>query len=162
MVHFGPLAVRVVNPRSFFMYKGWPAMGNIPQQPQTLKTMLWRRRARRIALPVDTELTLNDLTIPAVIRDVSFSDEPDSPNFGVGLFHNLPLPLEETLKCRTNSRTDVLPAQSTVVLMWTRNFGSDGYLSGGRMEQCVPESDDDIKPSANETHEYETTEQTVM
>jgi hypothetical protein len=103
--------------------------------------------ARRISLPVDIELTFNNLTILAVIRDVSFSNEPDSPDIGVGLFHNAPLPLEEILKCRTNSHTDVLPAESTVVLMWTRDFGSDGYLSGGSMQQCVPESEDNSKPS---------------
>lgn len=137
-------------------------MGNIPQQPQTLKAMLWRRRVRRVALPVDIELTFNNLTILAVIRDASFSDEPDSPDIGVGFFHNAPLPLGEILKCRTNSYTDVLPAKSTVVLMWTRDFGSDGYLSGGRMQQCGPESDDDTEPALMNEQNYEMAEQAVM
>lgn len=144
------------------MHKGKPAMGNAPQQQQILKAMLWRRRARRISLPVDIELTFNNLTILAVIRDVSVGTEPDSPDFGVGFFHNDPLPLVEILKCRTNSHTDVLPAESTVVLKWTRDFGSDGYLSGGRMQQCVPESEEYTEPSVNKKRNHEMTEHIVM
>jgi hypothetical protein len=162
MVPSGPLVVRVVNTSSFFLRKGKPAMGNIPQQPQTLKALLWRRRARRISLPVDIELTFNNLITLAVIRDVSFSDDPDSSDIGVGFFHNEPLPLEEMLKCRTSSHTGVLPADSIVVLTWTRDFGSDGFLSGGRMQQCLSQAADDHKPSGNQHRSFEMTEQSVM
>ena len=162
MVPSGPLAVQVVNTSPFLMHKGKPAMGILPQHPQTLKTMLWRRRARRISLPVDIELTFNDVTILAVIRDVSFSDDADDSEIGVGFFHNEPLPLREILKCRTNSHTDVLPAESTVFLMWTRDFGSDGFLSGGRMQPCNPEFVADAERSVNKDRYYEMTERIVM
>lgn len=162
MVSSGPLVVRVKNTSSFFLRKGKSAMGNIPQRPQTLKAMLWRRRARRISLPVDIELTFKNLTTLAVIRDISFSDDPDSSDIGVGFFHNEPLPLQEILKCRTNSHTDVLPADSIVVLAWTRDFGSDGFLSGGRMQQCLSEAADDLEPSGHQHRSFEMTEQSVM
>jgi hypothetical protein len=82
---------------------------------------------------VELELTRDGLTVSAVIRDVSLGDDEDSAFIGIGLFHNDTLPLDETVSCRTVSPSEVLPVESTVTLMWTRRFGSDGFLSGGRM-----------------------------
>ncbi len=137
-------------------------MGSIPEQPQTLTAMIRRRRARRISLPVEVELRFGNGTTAAVIRDVSFSEEQDSPFIGIGIFHNAPLPLEESLKCHTNTHTDLLPAESSVVLLWTRDFGGDGFLSGGRMQKCVLEYSDDLEPATDDAGNHATSEQMAI
>lgn len=119
--------------------------------------MLCRRRARRTTLPVEVELSKDGLTVSAMIRDVSLSDEADSPFIGIGLFHNDELPLDETLNCRTVSLSELLPIESTVSLMWTRHFGQEGYLSGGKLarnqgaggQDC--ETPEALRQSANMT-----------
>jgi len=108
-------------------------MGDPPERHSKRIATLCRRRDRRIPLSVEVELSKDGLTLAAVIRDVSFSDEQDSPLIGIGLFHNDALPLDETLHCRTISPSELLPIESTISLMWTCHFGSDGFLSGGRM-----------------------------
>ena len=110
-------------------------MGDLPERHSTQKTMLCRRRDCRIPLSVEVELSKDGLIVAAVIRDASFSDEQDSPLIGIGLFHNDALPLDETLHCRTVSQSELLPHESTISLMWTCHFGSDGFLSGGRMSR---------------------------
>ena len=108
-------------------------MENSPNGQNTLGAMLCRRSVRRTALPVEVELWKGNLIVEAIIRDVSVSNEEDSPFIGIGLFHNDALPLDETINCRTISPSVLLPAESTISLMWTRHFGRDGFLSGGRM-----------------------------
>ena len=116
-------------------------MENSPKRHNTLEAMLCRRRARRTSMPVEVELTRDGLTVSAVIRDVSLSDDGDSAFIGIGLFHNDALPLNETMSCRTVSPSEVLPVESTVTLMWTRRFGGDGFLSGGRMAKNLTAGD---------------------
>ena len=110
-------------------------MGDLPENSNLQEAMPYRRRARRTSHPVDVELRLNDLTVSAVIRDVSRADEHNPSFIGIGIFHSDPLPLDEILRCRTITESKLLPEESTVLLMWTRRFGSDGFLSGGRMRQ---------------------------
>jgi hypothetical protein len=108
-------------------------MGELPEI--SISQEATRRRARRKSHPVDVEFRLNDLTVTAVIRDVSDADEQDPSYIGIGVFHNDPLPLDEILSCLTVTKSKLLPEESTVLLIWTRRFGSDGFLSGGRMRQ---------------------------
>ena len=118
-------------------------MGDLPENSNLQEAMPYRRRARRTSHPVDVELRLNDLTVSAIIRDVSDADEQDPSLIGIGVFHSDALPLDEILGCRTVTGSKLLPEESTVLLLWTRRFGSDGFLSGGRMRQiestCVQE-----------------------
>jgi hypothetical protein len=134
-------------------------MENSPKRHNTLEAMLCRRRARRTTLPVEVEFTRDSLTVSAVIRDVSLNDDGDSASIGIGLFHNDALPLDENMSCRTVSPSEQLPVESTVILMWTRHFGGDGFLSGGRMTKN-PSADDQNRETpdtqrqpVNTTHE---------
>lgn len=130
-------------------------MNKSPKRHNTLEAMLCRRRERRTTLSVEVELSTGNTTVAAVIRDVSVSDAEDSLFIGIGLFHNDALPLDENINCRTISQSDVLPIESTVSLMWTRHFGSDGFLSGGRMARNHAAGDRDgntpvaLRQSAN-------------
>ena len=108
-------------------------MENSPNGHNTLGATLCRRSVQRTALPVEVELWKGNLIVVAIIRDVSVSNEEDSPFIGIGLFHNDALPLDETINCRTVLPSELLPVESTISLMWTRHFGRDGFLSGGRM-----------------------------
>jgi hypothetical protein len=108
-------------------------MENSANGHNTLGAMLCRRSVQRTALPVEVELWKGNLIVVAIIRDVSISNDEDSPFIGIGLFHNDALPLDETINCRTVLPSEFLPVESTISLMWTRHFGSDGFLSGGRM-----------------------------
>ena len=153
MVPSGPLVVRVVKTNSYLIPEGKPAMGNIPRHIPTLKAMTSRRGARRISLPVDIELTINKLTVLGVIRDVSFSVEMESHQIGVGFFHNEPLPLREPVICRTNSHTDLLPAESKIVLMWSLDCGGETFLSGGIMAPCDSGTEVSNQPSSHVVRE---------
>ena len=134
-------------------------MENAPKGHNTLEAMLCRRRTRRTTLAVEVELSKDGLTVSAMIRDASFDNEGDSPFIGIGLFHNDELPLDETLSCRTVSPSELLPIESTVSLMWTRHFGQDGFLSGGKMARNHAAADQDceilpaLRQSANMTHQ---------
>jgi len=121
------------------------SMENSPKGHHALEETLCRRRAGRITLPVEVELWNGNLTIMAVIRDVSFSEEENSSIIGIGLFHNDELPLDETINCRTVSHSELLPVESTISLLWTRHFGNDGFLSGGRMSANAAMSDQDTE-----------------
>ncbi len=118
-------------------------MENSPKRHNTLESMLCRRRARRTTMPVEVELTRDGLTVSAVIRDVSLSDDGDTTFTGIGLFHNDALPLDETMSCHAVLPSEVLPVESTVILMWTRRFGQEGFLSGGRMARNPIADDQD-------------------
>ena len=134
-------------------------MENAPKGHNILETMLCRRRTRRTTLAVEVELSKDGFTVSAMIRDVSLNDEGDSPFIGIGLFHNDELPLDETLSCRTVSPSELLPIESTVSLMWTRHFGQDGFLSGGKMARNHAAGDQDceilhaLSQSANIAHQ---------
>lgn len=108
-------------------------MEDLPESNTAQAVMMCRRRAHRHPLVVEAELSRNGQTWAAVIRDVSISGEQSTESMGIGLFHHDALPLDEILKCRTISRSDLLPAESTVRLIWTRRFGNDGFLSGGKL-----------------------------
>lgn len=92
-----------------------------------------RRGAERLSLPLEAQLTFGDQTVSAVIRDASPDEDKMDGSGGVGLLHHDRLPLREPLACRIVSDTLILSRESHVTLMWTRNFGDDGYLSGGRI-----------------------------
>ena len=84
-------------------------------------------------MPVEVELLISERKVSAVIRDVSFDEESGAAFFGIGVHHSEAIPLDVSVGCRLVSATDVLPKLSQVTLMWTRQFGVDGILSGGRM-----------------------------
>lgn len=124
-------------------------MKNAPQDQRC------RRRAHRHPLPVELQLQTANGDVTAIIRDVSFEHKEVSGFIAIGILHNDPLPLHETLKCRTDSRTDVLQAESHVTLMWTRDFGTDGYLSGGKLFETNADDHHDAdqqKSEANNSH----------
>ena len=105
-------------------------MPNNQSQTDELQEVECRRRARRLPLPVEVTFETGDRIVAAMIRDVAI----DNPDFiGIGILHRDLLPLDERLSCCTSSDTETLPAQSNVVLTWTRHYGNHGYLSGGRM-----------------------------
>ena len=120
-------------------------MEDLPESDNTQGVMMCRRRARRQPLAVEAELSRNGLTWAAVIRDVSISEEQSTELMGIGLFHHDALPLDEILKCRTISHSELLPTESTVRLIWTRRFGSDGFLSGGKMSGIEAMGDEDCE-----------------
>lgn len=104
-----------------------------PDGHNTLKGMLCRRRAERMPLPVEVMFTRNGLTVMAVIRDRSCDRELPGGSLGIGILHNESLPLDVGLTCQTVTPTKLLPSRSVVTLIWTRHFGMEGFLSGGRM-----------------------------
>ena len=114
-------------------------MGDIPQDNNTAQSVACRRGARRIAMPVEVKLETTGRIVSAVIRDVSFSEEPGLTYVGIGIHHNEAVPLDLPIGCRLVSQTSALPQKSHVTLMWTRRFGDDGFLSGGRMVGDPPE-----------------------
>lgn len=124
-------------------------MGNAPQHQKC------RRRADRHPLPVELQFQTAHGDMTAIVRDVSFDHKEASGFISIGILHNDPLPLHETLKCRTDSRTDVLQKESHVTLMWTRDFGTDGYLSGGKLFETDADDHRDAsqqKAEANNSH----------
>lgn len=110
-------------------------MGNNLRDNKTLQELVCRRRAHRFPLPLEVDLTLPDRSIPAMIRDASLpnGDNDDADFIGIGILHDVPLPLDEGLPCRLRSESNLIPEDSKVTLLWTRHFGRDGFLSGGRM-----------------------------
>lgn len=92
-----------------------------------------RRRAARILMPVEVQLTSEGRTVKAVIRDASFDDKSVEGKVGICIFHNEELPLDKPIYCRMASVQGRLPDESQVSLLWNRTFGSDGYLSGGTL-----------------------------
>lgn len=92
-----------------------------------------RRRAPRIPLPIEVELTTDDRTVKAIIRDASLDEGLAEGSLGIGLLHRDALPVHQPIPCRTLTYTRLLSEESTVTLVWSRSFGTDGYLSGGRM-----------------------------
>jgi hypothetical protein len=95
-----------------------------------------RRRATRIPMPVEVQFIMDGREVAAIIRDVSFNESGSLKIIGIGVLHHDFLPLDVPMSCRTDSDPEALPVKSNVTLMWTRHFGSQGYLSGGRM---IPE-----------------------
>ncbi len=108
-------------------------MGDKNLNKGTAQSVACRRRGRRIAMPLEVQLETSGRMVPAVIRDVSFSTESDSAYIGIGIHHSEVMPLGVLVSCRLLSPTSALPKQSHVTLIWSRQFGDDGYLSGGRM-----------------------------
>ena len=133
-------------------------MENAQKGHNALEATLCRRRTRRTILAVEVELSKDGVTVSAIIRDASLNSEADSPFIGIGLFHNHELPLDATLICRTVSPSELLPIDSTVSLMWTRHFGQDGFLSGGKMARNHAAADPDceipkpLRQGADMTH----------
>ena len=97
-----------------------------------------RRQARRIPIPVDVELTTAEGKTTAVVRDATLGNNQETGFIGVGILHRNLLPLDEPVACETLTTSYLLPKHSNIILMWTRHFGSDGYLSGGRMKVNEP------------------------
>lgn len=92
-----------------------------------------RRRAARIPMPIEVQFIMNGREVAAIIRDVSVNESAHEKVIGVGVLHGDFLPLDESISCRIDSSSETLPEESQITLMWTRHFGSHGYLSGGRM-----------------------------
>lgn len=97
-----------------------------------------RRRAVRIPLPLELQLSTEDGLVKAILRDVSLDEEAPDGSMGLGLFHKDHLPLQKHMHCLRLSATRLLFRQFSVTLYWTRQFGEDGYISGGRLER-LPE-----------------------
>ena len=108
-----------------------------------------RRAAIRIPMPFELQLTVKQRTVDAIIRDVSPDNEKPRGFIGIGLLHADPLPLHTPLPCVCLSRTTVLSRHSEVTLVWTRHFGADGYLSGGKMVRITSENEPHHKPESN-------------
>lgn len=116
-----------------------------PEEDETDLSILCRRRVPRIVMPVEVRLECDSRSVLSMIRDASIdASSPDAP-IGVGLFHSEILPLGQPISCEVISSSEDLPRESTLILMWTRNFDADGFLSGGRLEhRCEsPEERDD-------------------
>jgi hypothetical protein len=92
-----------------------------------------RRHAMRIPLPFEIQLSTDGRTVNAIIRDVSIEYEEEDGFIGVALLHDETLPLNTPMHCRCLSETRLLSTESMVTLVWTRHFGADGSLSGGKM-----------------------------
>ncbi len=92
-----------------------------------------RRRALRFPLPLEVELHHRGQIVRAIIRDASIDDNLQDGMFGVGLLHDDKLPLHEPLHCRTVTDCQLLSADARLTLTWSRSFGTDGFLSGGRI-----------------------------
>ena len=121
-------------------------MENAPQDQKC------RRRSHRHPLPVELQLQTASGNVTAIIRDVSLEHKEVSGFIAIGILHNNPLPLHETLKCRTDSRTEVLQKESHVTLMWTSDFGADGYLSGGKLFETDADDHHDASQQTSETN----------
>lgn len=102
-------------------------------QSVTLQNLTCRRGAPRISMPVEVQFTTGGRRVTAIIRDVSLNGAATAEVIGIGILHKDFLPLDEPLLCQTDSEIESLPKESEVTLMWTRHFGSHGYLSGGRL-----------------------------
>jgi hypothetical protein len=100
------------------------------KQPEDLQC---RRRASRIPMPLEVQLTTNDRAVRAIIRDISLEEDPQRMSIGVSLLHNHWLPLNQVLHFQLLSDSSLLFSKSECTLTWTRDFGIDGYLSGGRL-----------------------------
>lgn len=122
-----------------------------PHEDETDLSMLCRRRVPRVVMPVEVRLHSESGSTLAMIRDASIDVDQPQAAIGVGLYHSEVLPLGVPIRCEVLSSSAELPAQSRLVLMWTRNFDADGFLSGGRLEQAGAENSD--RPSASETGE---------
>ena len=108
-------------------------MVNIDAIAEASRSLSCRRRATRIAMPVEIELDAAGQKVSAVVRDVSSVDTLGPHVLGIGMHHNEALPLDVSIVCRLVSETEAIPKESRVTLMWTRRFGVDGFLSGGRL-----------------------------
>lgn len=103
-----------------------------------------RRRAVRIPLPLELQLATEDGAVKAILRDVCLDDPAEDGSMGIGLFHKDALPLQQTMHCLRLSNTRLLFAEFDVTLFWTRSFGDDGHISGGRLTrivQSIPQQD---------------------
>ena len=103
-----------------------------PPAPEEVSTVVsgCRRESIRGSFGGEVHLVVSGRRIKGVIRDVSFSDETDT--VGVGILHHDLIPLEEQVPCRIVG-TESLPAEASLVLKWSRSFGSRGLLSGGQL-----------------------------
>lgn len=104
-------------------------------QPEDLQC---RRRAPRIPMPLEVELTADDRAVRAIIRDISLEENTQHTSIGVSLLHNQWLPLNQVIHCELLSEFSLLGRRSECTLTWTRDFGIDGYLSGGRLRGTPP------------------------
>ncbi|MCR9201243.1 MAG: hypothetical protein NXI04_21590 [Planctomycetaceae bacterium] len=105
-----------------------------PHEDETDLSMLCRRRVPRVVMPVEVRLHSDTGSTLAMIRDASIDVDRPQAAIGVGLYHSEVLPLGVPIRCEVLSDSEELPAESRLVLMWTRNFDADGFLSGGRLE----------------------------
>ena len=78
-------------------------------QPEDLQC---RRRAPRIPMPIEVELTANDRAVRAIIRDISLEENPRHTNIGISLLHNHWLPLNQILHCQLLSEFSLLGIKS--------------------------------------------------
>ena len=100
---------------------------------QRLQDTSCRRRACRIPLPVELQFTTSHGVVRAALRDVCLEDGPHQEVVGFGLFHKDYLPLNQLLHCVRLSETNLLDPEFEITLLWTRDFGPDGFLSGGQI-----------------------------
>ena len=96
-----------------------------------------RRRAVRISLPLELQLSTDSGAVKAILRDVCLDDPAADGSMGIGLFHKDALQLQQTMHCLRLPDTRLLFAEFDVTLFWTRSFGEDGYISGGRLTRIV-------------------------
>lgn len=115
-------------------------MRETQHQTETLRDQACRRRALRTPVPVEILFTIAGQKVPASVRNASVDETAHTGAIGIGIHHHDVLPLDTPLNCRTNSESKTLPEESDVTLVWTRHFGSSGYLSGGRMIRRPDES----------------------
>jgi hypothetical protein len=69
-------------------------MENPPQD------QLCRRSGRREPLPIELKLVTSNGDVTAIIRDASLEAKEESGFVAIGILHNEPLPMHETLRCR--------------------------------------------------------------
>ena len=103
-----------------------------------------RRRSVRIPMPLEVQLATETGIVKAIVRDVSLDDDSPANMLGVGLFHKDSLPLQQQIHCTQLSKTSFLFKEFDVVLIWTRQFGCDGFISGGQLIQRTVEELKDV------------------
>lgn len=89
-----------------------------------------RRESIRGSFGGQIHMVVNGRRIKAIIRDASFSNDPNT--IGVGILHHDLIPLERQVPCKI-VHTESLPDEASLVLKWSRSFGSRGLLSGGQL-----------------------------
>lgn len=90
-----------------------------------------RRQDERIPQPIEIHILEADRSIPAIVRDLSYSREDPSQPRGVGILHHEPLTPGRVVDCRTVQVSPYLPETFRVDVRWSRCFDQDAFISGG-------------------------------